>query len=110
MSPNRIGSPSSRERLSEQLFTAKAIVQQRNLADDRVKRSRPGIKRKGRRVAAAMIGVCARQGILTMSNYEMTIGGRAVAAAGSFSVRNPATGDQGKPLRESRSEVQDAVS
>jgi len=104
-----------------------------------------------------------------MSDYEMTIGGRAVAAAGSFSVRNPATGDelalapectreqldlamgagqqaqpgwqadppgrrsglsaladaieadlaqlalvitseQGKPLRESRSEVQDAVS
>jgi acyl-CoA reductase-like NAD-dependent aldehyde dehydrogenase len=29
-----------------------------------------------------------------MSDYEMTIGGRAVAAAGSFSVRNPATGDQ----------------
>jgi acyl-CoA reductase-like NAD-dependent aldehyde dehydrogenase len=104
-----------------------------------------------------------------MSDYEMTISGRAVAAAGSFSVRNPATGDQlalapectreqldlamraaqqaqpgweadaharrrglsaladaieadlaqlalvitreqGKPLRESRSEVQDAVS
>jgi acyl-CoA reductase-like NAD-dependent aldehyde dehydrogenase len=104
-----------------------------------------------------------------MSDYEMTIGGRAVAAAGTFSVRNPATRDQlalapectreqldlamragqqaqpgwqadaaarrrglsaladaieadlaqlalvitseqGKPLRESRSEVQDAVS
>jgi acyl-CoA reductase-like NAD-dependent aldehyde dehydrogenase len=29
-----------------------------------------------------------------MSNYDMTIGGRAVAAAGSFSVLNPATGDQ----------------
>lgn len=104
-----------------------------------------------------------------MSNYEMTIGGRAAGAIGTFSVRNPATGDQlalapectreqldlamragqqaqpgwqadaparrrglaaladaieadvaqlalvitreqGKPLRESRSEVQDAVS
>jgi acyl-CoA reductase-like NAD-dependent aldehyde dehydrogenase len=41
-----------------------------------------------------MIGVLAGQGIVTMSEYEMTIGGRAIAAAGSFIVRNPATGDQ----------------
>jgi acyl-CoA reductase-like NAD-dependent aldehyde dehydrogenase len=41
-----------------------------------------------------MIGVLVRQGTVTMSDYEMTIGGHAVAAAGSFSVRNPATGDQ----------------
>src|SRR5258706_10831751 len=116
-----------------------------------------------------MIGALARQGLVTMSDHEMTIGGRAVPATESFSVQNPATGDdlaiapectreqldlamqagreaqpgwqagaaarrfglsaladaleadlaqmalvitreQGKPLRESRSEIEDAIS
>src|SRR5258708_40032664 len=40
-----------------------------------------------------MIGALTRQGLVTMSDHEMTIGGRAVAATESFSVQNPATGD-----------------
>jgi acyl-CoA reductase-like NAD-dependent aldehyde dehydrogenase len=116
-----------------------------------------------------MIAALISLGIVTMSDCQMTIGGRAVAAVASFAVQNPATGDdlamapectreqldlamragqeaqpgwqadaaarrgglsaladaieadleqmalvitseQGKPLRESRSEVQDAIS